>query len=126
MSQVLAAPSNCTVSSDNCVGLHAWVTSDVECERLCQGNMECARHRLVRGGEVEIQGGGYGDDSFRFPEKQIGFPSEGNILEDNFILISIFKPARCPPLSLTCATSSAPAPSVLLPTGSVPWAGTTS
>ena len=52
--QVVAAPSTCPLSPATSVGLHAWVSSDKECEELCQENKECAAYRLEEGG----QGGG--------------------------------------------------------------------
>ena len=75
----------------------------------------------------ELQQEGSGDDR-KTDEKQIYFPvPEGKIIEImdelGLIVVTLQPPPRQPPPS---ATSSAPAPSVLLPTENVLWAKTTS
>ena len=104
-----ASPS-CPFSPATCVGLHAWVATSLECERLCQENSECVRYSLVKGGGnrgTTVEQGflldntemtyyktspsvsdeeGSGDNSLMFTDKQITFPaSQGNYIEDKLI-----------------------------------------
>ena len=53
------------------MGLHAWVSSARECERLCQENRECASYRVEMGGEDQGEGG------LAHSQEQIYFPSPG-------------------------------------------------
>jgi hypothetical protein len=71
-SQVFSAPSTCSISSETCVGLHAWVSSARQCERLRQENRECASYRVEIGGEDQGEGG------LAHSQEQIYFPSPGD------------------------------------------------
>ena len=43
---MLPASPSCPMSPEKCVGLHGWVESTHECEKLCQDNPGCATYKL--------------------------------------------------------------------------------